>query len=222
MLICYQLFEITKDKVMKAVIFDNNGTLLDDLDLAFGSVAEIFNTYSLPPPTLEQYRQEITSKFMQFYYDHGFPLTTTMEELNNIRKRYYKDNAHRAKFREDVYYVLRRLEERGIKLAIVSAEIESVLMERLNEAKIRHYFGNNIKAGVYGNKEPALIQVVKDLDVNPEDAVYVDDTVDGTGAAKNVGIVPVAFGNGYNSPERLLTVTSQIIYQLSDLLKLLK
>ena len=43
--------------MVKAVLFDWNGTLLDDLGLlAYGSVVKIFESHDIPSPTLEQYR----------------------------------------------------------------------------------------------------------------------------------------------------------------------
>ena len=81
--------------MVKLVIFDNNGTLENDLDLAFGSVVEIFNRYSLKSPSLEQYRNEISARFMDFYYRHGFNKNFSgkgdkgdIDALNQIREEY--------------------------------------------------------------------------------------------------------------------------------------
>ena len=88
--------------MIKAVIFDYNGTLLDDLPVAYGSIREIFRRYNLPCPTPEQYRLEIGTNFMEFYYNHGFPRTTTAKELNVVRMEYYLDHFHEAKLRPEV------------------------------------------------------------------------------------------------------------------------
>src|SRR3989338_3909894 len=87
----------------KVVVFDFSGTLLDDLYVAaYGNVKEIFGTYGLPCPTLEQFREEITAGFSEFYYHHGFSRSTTPDELNAIRTKFYKEHRDSLKMRPDV------------------------------------------------------------------------------------------------------------------------
>ena len=64
----------------------------------------------------------------------------------------------------------------------------------------------------------------KTLDVDPSNAIYIDDTVDGTSAAKSAGLISVGFGNktGYNSEDRLSSAASFIIHELSELLELVE
>ena len=83
---------------------------------------------------------------------------------------------------------------------------------------------DNIRAGVYGDKAPVLLDVCRKLEVEPAESIYVDDTVDGTGAAQRAGLIAVGFGNetAYNSWERLETVTPLIIKELCELLPLVK
>lgn len=106
----------------RVVVFDFNGTLFDDLHVAYGSVQEIFRTYGVPCPTLEQYREEITSNYMEFYYDYGIPRATVDHELNAIRNRYYHKNGRSAQIRPDVERTMKTLFLDRIRLAIVSAE----------------------------------------------------------------------------------------------------
>ena len=211
---------------MKAVLFDYNGTLLDDLLVAYGSVAEIFRRYGILSPTLEQYREEIITDYMKFYYDHGFSPNFSgsgakgdADALNAIRKEFYENHASEASFRPDAVKTIIGLKEAGIKVAIVSADIESVLVERLNrEGMVDLFERKNIWGGVHKDKTPILLEACRRLGVDSKEAVYVDDTVDGTSAAVKAGMVAVGFGNGYNSRGRLLEITPYIIDRLSELL----
>ena len=54
-------------------VLDWNGTLLNDLPLVYRSVCQIFATYGLPAPTLEQYRTEMSQEWMKFYLNYGIP-----------------------------------------------------------------------------------------------------------------------------------------------------
>ena len=222
-----RLLEIVKTGwfMLRAVIFDYNGTLLDDLSVAYGSVVEIFRVYNIRPPTLDQYRQEITADFIKFYYRHGFsdqpgnPLYANAADLNVIRKAYYKQHGHLADFRPDAEGVFQELVSRNIRLAIVSAEISSVLLERLEFTGLAKYFNGNMKGSVWGDKAPALFETAQRLGVVCEDTAYVDDSLDGTGAAKRLGMTAIGMGSGYCSPERLLLVTPYVINALTELLR---
>lgn len=119
------------DKI-EAVIFDWNGTLYDDLEgLAYRSVIKIFETYNLSPPTIDEYRQEITASFMKFYYKHGFVPNFSgqgadgdSKALNVIRKKYYTDNGDKGNIRQDATRTMLNLRAVGIKVGIERAEKE--------------------------------------------------------------------------------------------------
>src|SRR3989344_8317068 len=111
------------DKI-EAVIFDWNGTLHDDLEwLAYRSVVKIFETYNLSPPTLDEYRQEITADFMKFYYKQGFAHNFSgqgedgdSKALNVIRKKCYTENGDKGNIRRDATRTVFNLRSMGIKV----------------------------------------------------------------------------------------------------------
>ena len=203
------------------VIFDFNGTLFDDIHVAYGSVQEIFRTYNIPCPTLEQYRGETSANYMEFYYNHGFPRTTTGDELNVIRNGFYKTTGRGAQIRHDVWKTLSGLSALGIFTAIVSAETEINLYRYLIQSDNLQKSFDFIKAEAWGvqGKEKALLRVAEIFGKEPRQIVYVDDSVDGLTSAKNVGVIPVAFTNstGYNSEHRLMQVTEFSIQEIGEL-----
>lgn len=203
----------------KAVIFDWNGTLYDDLSLAYGSVVEIFKKCGVhPPPTLEQYREEISAKFIDFYRKYGIGEEFSPDDLNVIRKEFYRNNSNLAKVRPDAVETIKRLKDMGIHVGIVSAEIESVLMETLTKYKIRKSL-DFVRGGIHRDKAPVLLEVCQKLSIPPIRAIYVDDTVDGNTAAKNAGLVPLGISMGYNSEDRLNPISFKVIDSLSQVVE---
>lgn len=185
----------------KLAIFDWNGTMLDDLPVVYGSVRKIFQTYGLPAPSLDAYREEITTDFMKFYEKHGLT-GAKPEDLNAIRKSYLVEHGREAKLHkgaEDLILLCRNL---GLQTAVVSAEIPEVLDKKLSEFGIFPLI-DRITGGAY-NKPAALIDTLDFLGVQAEKAFYLDDTLDGLMAAKSVGITTIGFCNGYNSRKRIM------------------
>jgi len=206
----------------KTIIFDLNGTLIDDLHISYGSVKEIFRVYGKPCPTFEQYREEVSADFMKFYYRYKLPITATKDDLNAIRGKFYKSHEIGARLRPGAHRTLEWL-NKFFYVAIVSAEITTNLYRILIENGIQKNF-DFIKPEAGANKSKALLQASEIFGCAPQDMMYVDDTVDGLESAKTVGVVPVAFANptGYNSERRLLEVTDLDISEIGEMKELLE
>lgn len=205
----------------KLGIFDWNGTLLDDLNLVYGSVTAIFKYYNLKPPELATYREKITAQFMNFYYGEGIPKTATGDDLNKIRKEYFEKHKDEVMLNKNALATLKKLKTMSMKTAIVSGEMAGYLQKRLKQFEISHLF-DKVCDGAY-DKEKALTQTLYYFRVKPEESFYVDDTEDGIKAAKKVGIKTFGFihPNSYHSPERILSAEPNYpIYSLDKIIYL--
>ena len=179
-------------------LFDWNGTLIDDVRIVYKSVEEIFKTYGLKPPSVETYRNEIVANFMQFYSKYGIPEYATKEDLNKIRKRVLMEYWDSAKLHDNAVATIKELKRQGLKIRIVSGEVPEILEKRLKTFGIKYLF-DVVKGGAWGHKEKALSETLKEFNLNPEQAFYVDDTFDGIGAAKNTGLATFGWTKGYHS-----------------------
>lgn len=185
----------------KLAILDWNGTCLNDLPVVYKSVVAIFRHYGLEPPTLEQYRREITADYMKFYHKHGIPARVTGSDLKKIRVRVFREYWAKVKLRRDVFPLIRGLRRIKIKTTIVSAEYPSVLAERLAQFKIVSLL-DCARAGAWP-KDKALREMISRFNLKPDAAFYVDDTFDGIKSAKSVGLTTFGFTKGYNSRRRI-------------------
>lgn len=206
---------------IKAVFFDNNGTLEDDLPVALGSKNETFRFYGLDPPSDDQYRQEVSSDYMPFYYKYKIPANITEADLNSIRNRYYLAHKNERMFRPDAKDTVNRCNELGLKTAIVSAETEA-LHERLKEAGFFDCF-DVVRTRAWP-KKGALSETLEKMKLLPSRVLYIDDTVEGLESARSVGMIPVGFTNptAYNSEDRVRRASRVSINNLADLIPRLK
>lgn len=206
--------------MVRAVFLDWNGTLLDDIDLVYGSICEIFREFRIKPPTKKQYRTEITAQFMDFYWGHGIPQNTDADELNKIRSDFLRVNWNLVSLQKGARSILKTLHEMDVKTAIVSSEIERVLKDRLIQ------FGINSFDLVIGNawdKKKALLDAALTLGVVPQKTMYVDDTRDGCISAKEAGMIAVGFIGGYDSRSRIESAKpNYVIERLSQVPGIIK
>ncbi len=193
-------------KPIRFVVFDNNGTALDDLHVAYGSVCEIFRSFGINPPSQTTYRREITADFMQFYWKHGIAPTITGDELNVIRKRYYIEHMREARYRPDFKQLARYLKGEDVQRGVCSAEQHAVLVDFLIGEGLHRYFPPSLIVGsAWPKKKPYLSVLAKKANVDPAYCAYVGDTVDDIEAAREAGYQAVAFAHdtGYNDEARL-------------------
>lgn len=198
-------------KDVRLICLDWNGTLLDDRDLVYGAVEKIFSTYGLPAPTRETYMREIGANYMEFYIRHGIPSPKSPNEmielkakLNQIRSAFLLDNWRVPKLATGAKDLLRFSKEMGIKAAIVSGEQPDILLARLAQFKIGHYFSKVIAgASNKDGKETVLRGLPQKFRLAPENCVYVDDSYDGIRSAKLAGMRAIAFLGGYGNRESI-------------------
>lgn len=194
--------------MLRAIFFDWNGTLLDDLETVFQSVLDIFQHYHVSPPTLEDYRREITSNFIKFYLNHGIPPTATPEGLNEIRvKSLQAAGTGNLHLTEGISEVLLYLSEHSrLHLGIVSSGNSELVPRQIEHLGINSFFALVI-TGAYGDgkKAEALRQALNQFGLQSREAMYVDDTQDGIEAAKEVGLWTVGAGwkTAYHDRERI-------------------
>jgi HAD superfamily hydrolase (TIGR01509 family) len=194
------------------VVLDNNGTSLDDLHIAYGSACATLRHFGVTEmPALQQYRDEMNSRYEEWYYRYGMPRRVTCDEMNAVRKAYYAEHGGGAQYRPGVREFLQGCHRHGLHCAMVSAEIASVLARYLEGAGLRECF-DDVRPEAWP-KTPASVRTLVRLGVPPEQAVYVDDSEEGLAAAKSIGMRTIGFANptSYASEPRIRAAAPEAI-----------
>ena len=207
----------------EVAICDWNGTLLDDLELVYGSVKNIFNHFGKTPPSFETYQSEITADFLKFYKKHGIPVDTGSETLNLIRKEYFKKNSGSVALTNGAQKLLEVFLGLDLKIGIVSGEARGYLRDtRLKQFGVEKYF-DFVFDGV-SNKMEKFKELLNILEISPKTIFYVDDSFDGIAAAKSAGITTFAFihKGSYNSEEKIRSANpDHIIKNLLEIIPII-
>ncbi len=187
----------------KLVVCDWNGTLLNDLWLAYLSTEKIFEAFGVPVPTLREYQNEIESDFSKFYIQHGIA-NFDLNINNTIRTRVFEENWDKVELHGPVVTnrILMRMKELGLRLAIVSAELPEILARRMEQFQLGDVF-DYVRGGTWP-KNAALGEVLVHFGVKPEETFYIDDTYEGISIAKEHGMKTFGFTEGYNTRERII------------------
>lgn len=205
------------------VSFDFNGTIHDDLSVAYGAMAKIFEILNLEVPTLEAYRAGCQEDFMNFYHGHGVPTYITADQLSVIHRLYHDARRDVMELRPDFEETARGLITNGTRLGICSAGSPNLIVTQINKAGLDWLFEPEMVVGGTGDKAAALLRQCEQVGVDPAAAWYVNDTRGGLESARHAGLKAIGFANATAYAPRAVIAAARphaIITELSELMTL--
>lgn len=189
--------------MFKTVIFDLDGTLLDTLDDLWAAVNAALEKFGYPPRTKEEVRAFIGNgivKLMQRAV--GDENCGNFQEILAEFKRYYGVHcADKTKEYAGVTLLLRALNARGVKTAVVSNKADFAV-----KALAAQYFDGLLSVAVgedeaHGiRKKPApdsLLSVMDGLGAARESTLYVGDSEVDIQTAENAGVACLSVTWGF-------------------------
>ena len=190
-------------------IFDMDGTILNTLEDLTDSVNFVLRQFGLPPRALSEYRQFFGSG-IRYAVSCAVPPGTPEELIDKMlpvfREHYNEHCLDKTRPYDGIPEVMKKLKERGCKIAIVSNKIDSAVQE-LNERFFAQYADAAIgeRPGVARKPAPDMVMAaLEKLGSSADEAVYVGDSEVDLKTAKNSGIPCIAVLWGFRSRDCLL------------------
>lgn len=205
------------------IIWDWNGTLLDDVDVSIDAMNELLIEKKLPLLNKTYYRQIFRFPVQEYYADLG--LCADDESFREIGLHFmdvYRSIAHQAKLFSDALETLQYL-KRKYNQYILSA-MEQNLLEKMT----KDYGVDRFLQGVFGidnhlgeRKTEIGKQLMKTLSLQGDECLMIGDSIHDSEVAKACKFKCVLYSGGHVSVEKLKTTRNQIINKLSDLKSIL-
>ncbi len=193
---------------MRHVIWDWNGTLVDDLPVVVAAVNVSLAAIGEPPIDADGYRDHYTRPVRRFY-DRLLSRAVTDDEWAQIDTTFhevYADTAHSAPLAEDARQALDVVSDAGATQSILSMwwhhDLVPEVRRRGIEDRMLRVDGNTQDAGE--TKERLLEMHLQRLGSNGR-AIMVGDATDDAKAAMAVGIPVVLYDGGSHHREELQT-----------------
>jgi phosphoglycolate phosphatase len=181
----------------KIILFDFDGVIADSFSIGF-EVNKILD----PDLTDESFRNLFNGNI------NGYPETThfTKEEIEGLKKRFFDEYLPRiknVKIFPGMKEIILKLKENHV-LLIVSSTIMSPIHDFLERNGIRSCFRIMGSKLVDSNKTDRIKRVFKDYNVEPEDCVFVTDTLGDIKEAASVGVRSIGVSWGFQEKDNLL------------------
>ena len=211
----------------KTVIFDLDGTLLDTLEDLTDSVNVTLEYMNYPTRTLEEIRSFVGNGMRQLI-NHAVPSGTSEvkieEAFDYFCKYYFAHCNEKTKPYSGIHELLNELVRRNYKLAVVSNKRD----EAVKELCCRYFDMIDVTAGdkPTRSRKPApdgVEYVLKQLDCEKNDAVYVGDSEIDILTARNAGVDCISVTWGFRTERELLDNGAvNLIFEPNELLRLLE
>lgn len=207
----------------KAIIFDYDGVIVDSLDVVHVIYKEIVKHFNYP--IFEDVKKNIDSYDVDWrstLRNVGITKKKDIEKIKNIYIEHFEKNKHLTTLIPDMKEVLAEL-KKNYKLGVASNNFKALIEDMLKKLDVLDYF--DVIVG--GEKEilkpdPTVItNCMKELNVKPEETVYIGDMDGDITAGRNAELKKViAVTYGYHSHDKLKQLNPDVIvHKAEDLLK---
>lgn len=192
----------------KHIIWDWNGTLLDDLDVSIDALNRLLKKEDLPlVANKEEYRQYFQFPVIEYYKKVGFDFQKTpFPLLAKEYMAYYQPTSLKCKLHQNAEQTLEKFKEEGYQQYLISASDLRFLQKQLAKYPIKKYFSavkglDNIHAH---SKAELARHFIKERGLPTEKVVFVGDSVHDSEVAAYANCSCILIANGHEHKDKLL------------------
>ncbi len=209
-------------KKYKAIIWDFNGTLIDDVKAALGAVNDMLLKRAQPKIDINKYYDAVDTPIWKFYQKVFVPDTITPEEAIAEFATGYEKHLSPNPLMNGAEDVLNYFKSMGMIQIVVSASHKSKVTEKLRTLGISHYFDTVLALSDYnaGDKTHLAQEYLKDNDIAPGDTLVIGDCVADFQMAASLSADCILTTKGHQSRREFAKTSATIIDELTEIINL--
>ena len=210
---------------IKEIIWDWNGTLINDTSLCVDIINKILCFQNQPSISIEYYRNNFSFPVSAFYRSISLPSHgKKFDEISRIFISEYRLKWKACTLHIGVLEILNLIQRYGLKQSILSAGNQSDVELFVDHFNLRSFFyqvlgTDNIKAE---GKIELGKRFIIDSDLRPEEILLVGDTIHDLQVANEIGCSALLYSQGHNSKNQLSAFPVQIINDLMEVAQYLQ
>ncbi|MEI7498863.1 MAG: HAD family hydrolase [Bacteroidota bacterium] len=206
------------------IIWDWNGTLLDDAWLCVDVMNGMLKERDLPLRTVEEYRELFDFPVKDYYLKLGYDFdkepfdVVGMEFIRRYNKRQVETKLH-----PEVHEALALFKKHGFSQNILSAREQNELISETKSLGVFGYFDRirGLDDHYAHGKNDIGLQLIQEIGDKKEKMLFIGDTRHDAEVAAEIGIDCILVPNGHHSNERLQKINAPLISSLKHLIEML-
>lgn len=209
----------------KYVIWDFNGTVLDDLDLSVDLLNDLLKRQNKEEVTLDHYLEIFGFPIKDYYIRAGIDFSIEpFDILADYFIKKYQPESLKQGLNDGVRETLMQLKQMGVKNILLSASEQKNLEEQIKHFNLESLFEvilgtDNIEAR--GKVYRGIDYLIKHQ-INPDDCIYVGDTTHDFEVAEALKVDVLLFTGGHQSKRVLGATGARLIDRISDIIEYIK
>jgi len=207
-------------KQYNTILWDWNGTLVDDAWLSLAINNELLAERGLPPVSLKYYKQVFGFPIIDYYKKIGFNLET--EPFEVIAQEFitrYEDRRFECTLQEGASRVLNDFSSMGMCQNILSATHIESLKPFVEHYELTPYFTNLL--GLDNHYAASKVQIgldwLKKAACDPNQILIIGDTLHDYEVARALGADCIIIANGHQDEARLRASGAKVLKSLKNL-----
>ncbi len=203
----------------KCVIWDWNGTLLDDMVACINVMNRVLGRRGLPVLERERYRNIFGFPVRDYYEKLGFDFTAEpFEQISFEFVDDYRKESQCAALREGCIQVLDHIKARGIRQVILSASQKEDLARQVGQYGVLEYFDELL--GLDNCHAASKLEIgrkwLERSGLGKGEALLIGDTRHDFETASELGCDCILLSCGHQSEERLSGLGAPLIRSLEE------
>jgi phosphoglycolate phosphatase len=190
----------------KHIIWDWNGTLLNDAWLCVEVMNGMLRQRNLPLITLGHYREIFDFPVRDYYGLLGFDFKKDPFEVVGMEFMVlYNQRQKECRLHEHVPEILDCIGKNGYGQSILSAREQTELRQETIDLGVNRFFGQieGLDDHYAHGKTDVGIRLLKKLGIDKNKILFIGDTLHDAAVAQELGIACILVPNGHQSAERL-------------------
>jgi len=206
---------------MQTIIWDWNGTLLDDLDFCISVINKLLKKRNLALLNQDAYKEVFSFPVKDYYAAIGFDFSK--EDFAIPAREFidlYDSGVKNCTLHNSAIDVLSFFKRNGIRQFVLSAMKQEMLEKTLKYNSINHYFEE-----VYGlnnhyavSKVERGLQLISKFKTDRDSTWIIGDTTHDFEVARKLGIKCILIADGHQSEERLKKTGVNVLTELKELM----
>jgi phosphoglycolate phosphatase len=185
---------------MKLILWDWNGTLLDDVDASIAALNVLLRRRGMPLVDKQGYKRVFMFPVIEYYKKLGF--TFDREDFDGVAREFvaeYAISSRNSALFPDAIEVLEYLNARGYRQSIVSAMPQSSLIAQIDANNVAHYFQDIVGLrDIYAtSKIDSAVNYIRSRRLDVRDLLFIGDTNHDYEVAKSIGCTCMLISSGH-------------------------
>ena len=201
-------------QTFETVIWDWNGTLINDASIAIHTEHQLFMRHGVLIPTPEERAKKFCFPIEQYYKNVGFDFSkVSFDRLSKEWLQIYEGLVMKAPLFEGVREMIEDLKKGGRRQFVLSAAPEDHVQTMATHHDIHHYFD-----GIYGlphakadSKIERGRELIRDHQVNPLTTIIVGNTGHDFEVGKALGTTVLLIADGHHAYEALTDLHDNVM-----------